>query len=272
MEPTSGFARVNGLRLHYLEWGSKGKPPVLLVHGLAMYAYAWAPNAAVLASDFHVVAVDQRGHGDSDGGPCEDYTTDRLAADIVGVADALGWNKFFLVGQSMGAHTSIYTGARYPDRIARLVITDAEPVTRPLKGSHRGEERLAEYDSEEAFAQEMVLRDRWANIDRARDRARFALRQLPDGRLTVKYRLEAPNCWAPLDLWPQLPGISCPTLLVRGAESYVLREEDAAKMVHTIPNCQFVEIPRAGHSVGFDNPEDYNRALRSFFLSAAHPE
>ena len=78
------------------------------------------------------------------------------------------------------------------------------------------------------------------------------------------YDLLAPKCWEALDLWSYLPRITCPTLLVRGAESPVLRPEVAREMMAAIPNCEFVEIPGAGHSIGLDNPAAFDAALREF--------
>ena len=128
--PKSEFLDVNGLRLRYLDWRSGDKPPVLMLHGLAVFAHAWDHNAAALSDALDIVALDQRGHGESDRGPCEGYRTETYASDILGVGDALGWSRFSLVGQSMGGHNSMYTAAMHPERVERLVISDMEPTMR----------------------------------------------------------------------------------------------------------------------------------------------
>src|SRR5438105_8396560 len=119
-----------------------------MLHGLAVFAHAWDHNALALCDDLHIVALDQRGHGASDRGPCEGYRTETYASDILGVADALGWEQFSLVGQSMGGHNSMYLAATHPDRISRLVISDMEPTMRlELIAYMREADALPEYDT-----------------------------------------------------------------------------------------------------------------------------
>jgi esterase len=261
------FHTVNGLRLRTLDWGTEGKPPVLLLHGLAVFALAWEHNAEALSKDFHVVALDQRGHGDSDRGTCADYRTEVYAADILGVADALGWDRFSLVGQSMGGHNAMYVAATHPERVERLVISDMEPVMRlDLIAYMREADALPEYADLDAVLAEFNERNPRPSAELQRRRAENTVKQLPNGRLTVKYDLYAPKCWTAIDLWAHLPKISAPTLIVRGEESPVLRTEIAHKMMDAIPDCKFVEITGAGHSIGLDNPTDFDRAVREFLL------
>lgn len=270
LEPTSAFATVNGLRLRYLDYSpaSVGKPPVMLLHGLAMFAHTWDHNAAVLRDDLHVISVDQRGHGESDRGACEDYRTAVFASDILGLADALGWQRFSLVGQSMGGHNSMYVAATHPERVEKLVISDMEPIMRiELIAYMRNAERLPEYDSLDDVFNEAVSRNPRPTAELQRHRAEHTVKRLPNGRLTPLYDLNAPRCWESQDLWSMLGQIQCPTLLLRGEESPVLQRDVAARMVAAIPNCQFVEIKGAAHSIGLDNPKDFDAAVRGFLLS-----
>jgi pimeloyl-ACP methyl ester carboxylesterase len=263
------FHNVNGLRLHSLDWGTDGKPPVLLLHGLAVFAHAWDHNAEALCNDFHIVALDQRGHGDSEHGSCADYRTEVFASDIAAIADALEWQKFSLVGQSMGGHNSMYVAATQSERVERLVISDMEPAMRlDLIAYMRKAEAPPTYDTLEDVIAEANARNPRPAAALQRRRAEHTVKQLPNGRLTVKYDFNAPKCWTALDLWPFLGKITCPTLLVRGAESPVLRPEIAQQMVETIPDCRFVEIKGAGHSIGLDNPTDFDDAVRKFLRAA----
>jgi pimeloyl-ACP methyl ester carboxylesterase len=263
--PKDTFVEVNGLRLRYLDWRTGNKPPVLMLHGLAVFAHAWDHNAAALSDALDIVALDQRGHGASDRGPCEGYRTETYASDIVGVGDALAWNRFSLVGQSMGGHNSMYVAAMHPERVERLVISDMEPTMRlDLIAYMRDADSLPEYASIEDVIADAHARNPRPDPILERQRGEHTVRRLPGGRLTPMYDLQAPKCWQALDLWPLLPRITCPTLLVRGAESPVLRPEVAQQMVAAMPNCKFVEIPGAGHSIGLDNPTAFDAALRDF--------
>jgi len=263
--PQSKFVVVGELRLRYLDWRTGGKPPVLMLHGLAVFAHSWDHNAAALSDALDIVALDQRGHGESDHGPCEGYRTETFAADVLAVADALGWSRFSIVGQSMGGHNGMYVAALHPERIERLVISDMEPIMRlELIADARNAVGLPEYANLDEVIADARARNPRPDPELQRQRAEHTVRRLPNGRLTPRYDLLAPKCWQALDLWSYLPRITCPTLLVRGAESPVLRSEVVPRMVKAMPDCKFVEISRAGHSIGLDNPADFDAALRTF--------
>lgn len=130
----------------------------------------------------------------------------------------------------------------------------------------RDAESLPEYATLDDVIAEAHARNPRPHPDLERQRAEHTVRRLPNGRLGPRYDLMAPKCWEALDLWPYLSRITCPTLLVRGAESPVLRPEVARRMMAAIPDCEYVEIPGAGHSVGLDNPAAFDAALREFLL------
>ena len=160
--PTEQFVTVGGLRLHLLDWGTLGRPPVMLLHGMAVHARSWDHNALAWRDALHVVALDQRGHGDSDRPPpdaAEPYTTAAFSADVLRVADALGWGRFSIVGQSMGGNNGMYLAAEHPERIDRLVISDMEPRFRlELMTFLRDADRLPEYASYEEYIAEQAKR------------------------------------------------------------------------------------------------------------------
>jgi len=279
--PEERFVAADGLRLRLVDWGTAGRPPVMLLHGMAVHARSWDHNALVWRDGLHVVALDQRGHGDSDRPAPDDpapYTTAAFSGDVLRAADALGWRQFSVVGQSMGGNNGMYLAAEHPERIDRLVISDMEPRFRlELMAFLRDAERLPEYDSVEQYVAEQAKRSPHATPELLRHRAEHSLARLPSGALTPKYDLLAPKRWEPLDLWPRLQEIRCPTLLIRGAESTVLRQEVAERMVQEIPDCRLVVVPNAGHSIGADNPAAYEAAIRDFLLGrepagATHPE
>jgi pimeloyl-ACP methyl ester carboxylesterase len=273
-----GFVELNGLRLHYLDHGSAGKPPLLLLHGMAMHAHTFDDNALAWNDAFHVVALEQHGHGDSDhpsraddgsGAPSDAgaYRTHTLAREVLAFADAMDWSRFSIVGQSMGGHNGMYLAATVPERIDRLVISDMEPMFRlELMAFLRDAMALPTFDSVDAAAEAARARSPRASFEQLKQRSAQALRRLADGRLTMKYDLWAPKRWEPLDLWSLLERISCPTLLMRGVDSPVLRQDVAEDMVRRMPNSRLVVVPQAGHGIGLDNPAVFQRAIRDFLL------
>ena len=91
----------SGINLHYLDWGNQGAPDVLLLHGLRGHAHSWDDVSLALCQDYRVVALDQRGRGESDWAPEGDYSGSAFVEDIVGFSNALNLDGFTLVGLSL---------------------------------------------------------------------------------------------------------------------------------------------------------------------------
>ena len=125
LRPLDRDVVVNGLRLHVLDWGGGDRTPLVLLHGFTGNAHAWDTLSIALQPHFHVYAVDQRGHGDSD--PADVYNPAVAFDDILGVVDQLGLKTFVLVGLSMGGRNGIYFTSKRPDRVQKLVIVDIGP-------------------------------------------------------------------------------------------------------------------------------------------------
>ena len=107
VQPQDKTVTTNGINLHYLDWGTVGKPVVVMIHGLRGHAHSWDDVSAALCPDFHVLSLDQRGRGDTDWTKDGDYTTDAYVADLEGFCAALKLDSFILVGQSMGGRNSM---------------------------------------------------------------------------------------------------------------------------------------------------------------------
>src|SRR5882724_11907152 len=130
--PSSHFVSVNGLRLHYLDWDNTHLPNVLLLHGVRLQSHTWDMAALLLRDHYHLVALDQRGHGDSEWtseAQMNDDTFDLMLEDTGQLVEFLGWNKFILVGMSMGGITAMRYAAQFPDRLLALCIVDIAPTT-----------------------------------------------------------------------------------------------------------------------------------------------
>lgn len=269
--PEDRFVEANGMRLHYLDWGNPGKPKMLLLHGGAQSAHSWDFFALAMRDHLHIVALDQRGHGDSDWSEAGDYDTAFHVADIDAFTDAIGFDSFTLMGLSMGGRNAYSFTANHPEKVNRLIVVDVGPDVK-AEGQAYIREFLEGTETFESFDW-LVERVKKFNPRRPENQIRGSLinnlKQLDDGTWTWKHdrrrgirrdRGGEMNDAA----WAELATIQSQTLVVRGAESYILSEQTANKMSQTLANGQLVEVPKAGHLVQGDNPVEFERAIRAF--------
>ena len=127
VQPTSKFVTVNGLRVHYLEWGMAGMPPVVCVHGYTSSAQAFNALARHLQDRFHILALDVRGHGESEWSATGAYEYTDQAGDLAAFVDRLELPRFALIGTSMGGIIAMTYAADHGDRLNALVINDIGP-------------------------------------------------------------------------------------------------------------------------------------------------
>ena len=274
--PVDRFVEVNGLRLHYLDWGGSSENLLLLLHGISGNCHAWDDFASRVRQDFHVLSLDQRGHGDSDHAR-EGYPVTAFGSDIYEFARVLGVKRFDLVGVSLGARNAMPFAADHSDLLKHLVFVDFGPqieragakkvltgvVQRPL--GFRSREEAKDY-----FVQANPNRSQ-EDIERS---ISHSLRLNWADKLVWKHDPElfwitgsAGAREVPL-LWDSCARITCPTLIMRGETSNILGPDTMDKMVTVMPNAKSVEIPRAGHSVHVDQPDEFERVVREFLTEA----
>jgi len=128
--PQSHEFHLGRMRFHYLDWGNKHLPPMVFLHGGALNAHTWDLVSLALRDEYRCIALDQRGHGDSDWSPDADYSMSAQLADTKGFVDHLGLDRFILVGMSLGAINSLAFAIAHPERLNALVIIDAGPEIR----------------------------------------------------------------------------------------------------------------------------------------------
>src|SRR6185312_6060394 len=121
------FIEVNGIRLHYLDWGSPDKPPFIMLHGISRVAHQFDHLAPAFATDYHVIAIDMRGHGDSAWSPEGAYLVEDYAKDLAAFVAQLNLRNIVLLGNSTGGRVvQVYAGT-HPERVAKLVVEDVGP-------------------------------------------------------------------------------------------------------------------------------------------------
>ena len=275
---------ADGLTLHALEWSREGIA-LLLLHGFGNEAHIWDDIAPALAEHYRVLALDWRGHGDSDHDPEARYDYPNHLADLEAVCDALALDRVVLVGHSLGGRVATLFAGRHPGRMAGLAILDSGPEL-DLRGTLRiglDMERdpepsfasVAEYEAALAHAYpaaaESALRRMAEHGLRSRDDGRYAPKLDPAyrearGRLSPEAQRNREEELS-RTLWSALESVSCPALVIRGAASDILSAEVADRMVgEALAQGTLRVVGQAGHSVMVDNPEACRTALEAFAL------
>jgi len=257
------------VELHTLCWGRASDPLLVVLHGGGANAHWWDHIAPALSERFRVVALDFRGHGDSE--YPEELVVGGFNDDLEGLLSQLGNPGVVLVGHSMGGNVALDHATRHPE-VRGLVLVD---IARGASRRSRRTARLAlslkrSYASrEEAVSRYRFLPDAKHATERLRGAiAEHSVREQPDGRFGFKFD---PRWFGiPSRPRPDLDGLSCATLLVRGSESALLTAAGARDLIDQLPGAHLEVIEGAGHHVHLDRPEAFISALRAF-LSELDP-
>ncbi len=273
-EPRERTVGLDGLRLHYVEWGDATKQPMVLLHGFMAHARTWDLFARDLAGDYHVLALDQRGHGETGAAASDTYATGDYVSDLEQFVAALGLPRFVLVGMSMGGRNSIVYAAGHPAAVERLVIVDIGPeAPPPIPPNPRAPHDPGVFDSPSQVADFLRAQDPYPPEDYRQEVARHSVRPRPDGRWEWKWApgLAMGGWGGEWDHWADLRAIQCPSLVVRGAESPVLPQPLAERMVGALRQGELVVIERSGHPVQEDNAPALITAVRAFLGQLGAP-
>ena len=260
------------MRLHVLDWGGSGQPTILFLHGGGLTAHTWDLVCLSLRPSNRCIAPDLRGHGESAWSPGQEYRLEDYRRDVEGLVAHLGLEHFVLVGMSLGGATAIHYAGAHADQLAGLVLVDVGP---DMSGG--GRERLRNFavesapmDSIEQYVERAMAFNPRRKPELLRRSLLHNLRQDAQGKWVWKYdprrftQAGADPGRRGNVMWAAVDRISCPTLVVRGADSDLFLEADAAKLMSRLPNAQFVQIAAAGHTVQGDQPRALVHALRQF--------
>lgn len=265
---------LRGLRFHYRDWPSSNPKArdLVLLHGYTGHARSWDAFAAAMSDTYRVLALDQRGHGETQWAPPQAYGTREMVTDLEAFVAAMGLSDFTLLGLSMGGIVSIaYAGVRPPE-LSRLVIVDIAPEV-AAEGMQKILTNVARSDTfatrEEAFAR--ARRDNpIPPEDHHRHRVYNSLMRTEQGLWTYRYDRALRDTSIPRERitaeegWKQVANFNVPTLLVRGELSDILSPDVAERMAKEIPDCQLREIAGSGHPVPLDKPGPFLEVVRTF--------
>ncbi len=245
---------------------------MLLLHGFLGHGHVWDDFARVFSRDYHVLALDQRGHGRSACVKEGDYGLEDHFSDLSGFIELLDLDSIILVGHSMGGRNALFFTACLPDKVNRLVLVDSRPAAShgsimALKSWLAGEgPGLGSFDT-------LVngISSAYPKLTRQACRQIIAhgYKEASDRKFIPRYDLQmrqdvVESGFVVEDLRPYLAGISCPVLVIRGANSPVLSDSAAQEMCRLMPEAELEEIPSASHLPAQENPSAFNRAVKAF--------
>jgi pimeloyl-ACP methyl ester carboxylesterase len=278
-------AVADGVSLRVQDWGGGGTA-CLLLHGFADHASVWEESVVALSARYRPIAVDLRGHGQSNWDAKCRYDIATLTRDIEQVIHAMSIPQLVVVGHSLGGHIAIRLAATHPRVVVAAVLVDAGPET------YRAGEAQIRLNLESAppvfhtvaeYAEHLAARCPLAQPAIISRLANTGLRPCGNGYISRTDPAFAKGKWQTSSdpvreaedtemLWRLLRTVSVPTLVVRGCASAVLPAPVARKMAYeTLAKGTLEVISAAGHGVMIDNPDDFNSALLRFLALLERP-
>jgi pimeloyl-ACP methyl ester carboxylesterase len=265
--------------MHYLDWGGNS-PPAVLVHATGFCAWVWSPYARALSQHYRVVAMDQRGHGDSEK-PEGAYRWNDLGNDLVGFMDACNLKNALLIGHSAGATAAVITAGKRPDLAGKLVLLEptillSRRAQSGEPGAHmaeRARRRRAVWDSREQVYHAYRTRQTFAGWEEEPFRAYIDHGTLtrPDGSVVLKCppAIEAQfyEHREEFDPWPFVSKLACPVLVVLGENGIPLDSEPVERWRHIRPNDRILSVQGASHFVPMERSAEVIAAVTRFALT-----
>ena len=270
-QPADRFATVNGLRIHYLDWGTAGRQPLILLHGIARLARTFDHLAPHFSRDYHVIAVDMRGHGDSDWDPRAEYRVEDYTRDVEGLIAQLGLRDIVLWGNSTGGRVAQVLAGSRPECVAAVIVEDVGPE-RPPAISDRRAKRMAEEEKGWASADELLAQVRAAYPRTPEPLLRAFVahgsRARADGRILWRRDPAIEKGFVPTEIWRFVRAIKAPVIYILGGASKIVPPETQEEIKRVLPQVQIVTMPGLGHYPSEERPEEFLAIVDRFLASS----
>jgi pimeloyl-ACP methyl ester carboxylesterase len=266
--PQDRFVTVNGLRIHYLDWGNETKPPMILLHGIGRVAHTFDHLAPHFSKDYHVMAVDMRGHGDSGWSAEGAYLVEDYVKDIESMAAQLGLRNIVIWGNSTGGRVAQVFAGMHPQLVAAVISEDVGPE-RPREIADSGANRMRQEDergwaSEDELLTQLKASNARTNPDVLTAYVKYGSKRRPDGRVIWKRDPKIANGFVPTELWRFVREIKAPIIYVLGGRSTIVPAATQAELKEALPQVQIVTLPGLGHYPSEENTKDFLEVVDKF--------
>jgi pimeloyl-ACP methyl ester carboxylesterase len=267
------FIVINDLQLHYVEWGSPGNPSLVLLHGFQSNAHTWDTFSYAMSDTYRVLALDQRGHGDTSWALDGNYAPESSVSDITGFITALRLAPTVVIGHSMGGRHAAMVAADHPEKVRKVVIVDTAaefpPDMRRQQPATDAPPQPETFETFEEVVQNGIKQYPLTPEAELRHANYHNLYRGADGKWHWRWDINLlqwrrRNRSAPGDLYTFLQRIQCPTLLIRGQQSPLLTPAVAQQMIQALPNGRTVDIVQAAHTVNADNAPEFHAVTAAF--------
>lgn len=253
----------------YLEAGAGW--PVVLLHAFPLDADMWRPQLEQAPQGWRLIAPDVRGFGPGSQIPAgaRAPTMDDLAGDVDALLDALEISEAAIGGLSMGGYIAFALWRRTPERFNSLILADTKPTSDTPEGreGRRAMIELARTRGASAVADEMLPKLLGPTTRDSRPHVPTAVRRMIEAASVDALTGALEAMLGRADSTEDLPGISCPSLVIVGAEDAITPPADAESMRVAIPRSRLVVLPAAGHLSSLETPEPFSRVLTDFLQS-----
>jgi pimeloyl-ACP methyl ester carboxylesterase len=266
------------MRFHFLEWGAPDAPPIVLLHGGHQSAHSWDLVSLHLARRYRVLALDQRGHGDTEWARDVAYSNHEMSLDAAAFIGAMGLRRPTLMGHSMGGRNAMLLTRSNLSMLGALVIVDVGPEV-----SDRGRAVIAgfvrdneEFDDLDHFVRNVQQYDPYRSREHIERTVKYNMLQRADGKFVSKCDSNPRRLGIVRGSGPQenitlddARAFDLPVLVVRGGNSGILTADAAVRLRDALPRGTLVTVPECGHNVHGQNTKGFIEAVGAFLAAAA---
>lgn len=263
-------------RFHFLEWGDPNNQTIVLLHGSHQSAHSWDLVSLHLARKYHVLALDQRGHGDSEWARDMQYSNEEMAKDAAAFIEALVPDKPIMMAHSMGGRNSMLMAKANPDLLKALVIVDVGPEI-----SDEGRHAISafvkanrEFDNLEHFVENVRKYDPYRSREHIERTVKYNMLERADGKYISKCddgpsRIGLLKPQGDLIKLTDVQTFDFPVLVLRGETSNILAPDAAERFVGALPQGRLITVPNCGHNVHSQNTPGFLDAIGPFLAKVS---
>ena len=268
--PRERYINSDKLNIHIVEWGDPTNQPVILLHHVSSQARTWDNFASIISDDYYVIAIDMRGHGDSDWAKEGEYTTEHYAYDVEQLAINMGLKNIIVLGGSLGGRLGLVFAAKNPSLVHSVIMEDVGAV-RPATIAQGFADRIASGDPEfsdlEECANLLKGNNTLSPYSVFQHQAKYLTKINDQGKYIYKRDPNIQKDFVPLDLWEYVKILQAPLFLMIGDQSTIVGEDQQTIFKDLLPNIVIKVVKNAGHIIVHDNFDAFTKEVVEFIKS-----